>query len=136
MVVASSVTLMKRSEEELHRMALEMKDLSATDALTGLSNRRALDEALNRDIGESGRGGSPLALLMLDVERFKAFNDTYGNAAGDDCLRRVARVMGKAARRESGTAARYGGEEFCLILPHTTLGDAVAIADRIRQSVR
>lgn len=136
MVVASDVTLMKRSEEALRRMALEMKDLSATDSLTGLSNRRALDEALERDTAEARGTGSPLSLLLLDVDRFKAFNDTYGHTAGDDCLRRVGQVIGQATRRKSDTTARYGGEEFCLILPQTALDDAVAIADRIRQSIR
>ncbi|PYE22320.1 PAS domain S-box-containing protein/diguanylate cyclase (GGDEF)-like protein [Rhizobium sp. PP-CC-3A-592] len=136
MVVASDVTLMKRSEEGLRQMALEMKGLSTTDALTGLANRRAFDEAIAGDLADSRRSGSPLSFLLLDVDRFKAFNDTYGHAAGDDCLKLVGGAIGKAARRKSDTAARYGGEEFCLVLPGVALEEAMRIADDLRHAIR
>jgi diguanylate cyclase (GGDEF)-like protein len=119
-------------EEANHRLAA----LSATDALTGLANRRRFDEAWEAEWQRAARQGLPLAVAMLDVDDFKAYNDALGHQAGDSCLQRVAQVLRTATQRSGELAARYGGEEFVVILPGLGAGDAGALADRIRQIVQ
>jgi diguanylate cyclase (GGDEF)-like protein len=109
--------------------------LAATDGLTGLANRRRFDDALAVECKRLARMQEHLALIMIDIDHFKTFNDTYGHLSGDDCLRRVARVFASAMQRASDTAARYGGEEFACILPETTLSGATEVADRIQAGV-
>ena len=109
--------------------------LAACDGLTGLANRRSFDKTLDVEAQRSGRAGTPVALLMVDVDGFKAFNDTYGHGGGDDCLRRVAGAIAGTVRRAGDVAARYGGEEFAVILPNTGFEGAAAIAERIRAAV-
>lgn len=109
----------------------ELERLSVTDDLTGLANRRQLDDELAREVQRSERHAHPFAVLMLDVDRFKVFNDTHGHPAGDAVLEQLAQILRDSAR-EVDTAARYGGEEFFLILPETSVDGAVAIAERIR----
>ena len=109
--------------------------LAACDGLTGLANRRGFDQALDAEAKRSARAGAPLALLMIDVDGFKPFNDTYGHGRGDDCLKRVAGAIAGTVRRAGDMAARYGGEEFAVILPSTGLDGATAIAERIRAAV-
>jgi diguanylate cyclase (GGDEF)-like protein len=106
--------------------ALEL--LSQQDGLTGLANRRYFDSCLGDQIAIARRYGRPLALVLCDVDSFKAYNDHYGHQAGDECLKRVASALRSCCRRTSDMAARYGGEEFALILPDTELGDAAQIA--------
>ncbi len=132
LVVVSDVSLMKRSEETLRELAHQMKDLAATDALTGLANRREFDAALQREFQAAKQQGTALALLLVDIDRFKAFNDTYGHSAGDDCLRKVSAEMKAVAKRDGDLVARYGGEEFCIILPNAPLARAREIADQLR----
>ena len=105
-----------------------------TDALTGIANRRCFDETLASCWQEAQRSGSTLALIMIDVDQFKKFNDFYGHQGGDDCLRRVAAQL-RSAARTSDVVARYGGEEFAIILPATSIGMAAEAAERIRASV-
>ena len=109
--------------------------LAALDGLTGLANRRSFDQALDLESKRCARAGTPLALLMMDIDGFKLFNDSYGHGHGDECLRRVARAVGHAVRRSVDVAARYGGEEFAVILPDTDLDSARLVADRIRGAV-
>lgn len=109
--------------------------LAACDGLTGLANRRSFDQSLDQEAKRSARAGTPLALLMVDVDGFKAFNDAYGHGRGDDCLRRVAGAIAGSVRRAGDVTARYGGEEFAVILPSTGLDGAAAIAERIRVAV-
>lgn len=106
--------------------------LSQTDGLTGIANRRRFDEAMATEWQRAAREGKPLALLMLDVDYFKAYNDNYGHQAGDDCLRTIAGLLGDKARRAGDLAARYGGEEFAVIAPATDESNAVNIAETIR----
>ena len=118
-------------EQANQRLAL----LSATDGLTGLSNRRHFDAALDEEWARAQRTQQPLALIMLDVDHFKKFNDRYGHQAGDDCLQKVAGVLQAYARRAGDVAARYGGEEFILIAPNMDLFHAQVLAEAIRTAV-
>lgn len=113
----------------------ELRRLSTTDALTGIANRRALDDFLAREWRRCLRVKKPLSLVMLDIDYFKLFNDKYGHQAGDDCLVQVAKQIARAAPRASDLAARYGGEEFILVLGETDLDGAMWIAERVRQMV-
>lgn len=113
------------------RLFAVVEKASMSDGLTGLANRRHFDVVLEREWKRARRQHTPLALLMLDVDCFKLYNDTYGHPAGDDCLRQVASVLTRAAQRPVDLAARYGGEEFALILPDTTPEGAAHVADHI-----
>lgn len=118
-----------------YRAEKVLSELAATDALTGLANRRTLDQRLRLEWERAQRSGEPLALLMIDVDHFKAFNDRHGHQGGDETLRNVARVIGSNIRRPADLAARYGGEEFAVILPDTDGDGASTIAEHIRSAV-
>lgn len=105
------------------------------DSLTGLSNRRALDEELNREWLRSLREQRPLAVLLIDIDHFKGYNDCYGHLEGDTCLQRVARLLEQNLRRPSDQVFRYGGEEFVVLLPHTNLQQAVHVAQNLREAI-
>jgi diguanylate cyclase (GGDEF)-like protein len=115
----------------LHRI-LERQAL--IDSLTGLANRRAAEQALGVEVARAERFGDPLALVMADLDNFKAVNDRHGHPAGDAVLREFAAVL-EATVREIDVAARWGGEEFCLILPGTDAPGAAAVAERIREAL-
>jgi len=108
------------SEQRLSEANARLTALSATDALTGIGNRRAFDQALQSAWQQAARDGTDLALLLIDVDHFKSFNDRYGHPAGDGCLRLIGAVLAAGIRRPSDFAARYGGEEFVILLPATT----------------
>ncbi|MGY2326601.1 sensor domain-containing diguanylate cyclase [Pseudomonas sp. SDT2931_S440] len=118
-----------------YRAEKVLSELAATDGLTGLANRRTLDQRLRLEWERAQRSGEPLALLMIDVDHFKAFNDRHGHQGGDEALRNVARVIGSNIRRPADLAARYGGEEFAVILPDTDSEGASTIAEHIRSAV-
>jgi diguanylate cyclase (GGDEF)-like protein len=113
----------------------ELQRLATTDGLTGIANRRMFDELARREWRRCVRVKRPMSLVMVDVDHFKAYNDTYGHQAGDDCLKAVAAQVARAAPRASDLAARYGGEEFVLVLGDTTLDGANWVANNIRQHV-
>ncbi|WP_043204069.1 sensor domain-containing diguanylate cyclase [Paraburkholderia acidipaludis] len=117
------------------RAESELRLLARTDGLTGLANRRRLDETLEHEWRRARRTRRSLAILFIDVDCFKAFNDRYGHQAGDDALATVARCIAACLRQPADTAARYGGEEFLTVLPETSESDAVALAGRIREAV-
>lgn len=130
--------LEQRVAERTHELRVaneQLASISMTDALTGLPNRRRFDEALDTEIARLRRSGGFLSMIMLDVDYFKPFNDTYGHVDGDDCLRRVAAVISCQATRATDLAARFGGEEFALILPETDAQGAAALAERIRAGI-
>lgn len=127
--------LVIRDASERKRREAELAALALKDGLTGLANRRSFDERLERTWRETLRQGGEMALLMLDIDKFKSFNDAYGHQAGDDCLRAVAGVLGGFARRPADQAARYGGEEFALILGGTGAAAAAEIAEQLRAAV-
>lgn len=126
----------KQQEEELLRLKNELEILSYRDSLTGIANRRQFDLVLEREWAHARRDQRPLAVVMLDIDHFKEYNDRYGHPAGDVCLQRIASCLSNAVGREQDLLARLGGEEFVLILPDTTLEAAHALADRCRQRIR
>ncbi|WP_245217880.1 sensor domain-containing diguanylate cyclase [Pseudomonas eucalypticola] len=123
-------------EKEIGIAHQALRDMALTDSLTGLGNRGKLDLALAREIERARRQDAPLALIMLDVDYFKRFNDRYGHPAGDDCLQQVAQAIQGALRRSTDCAARYGGEEFAVLLPDTHLEGAGKVADDILRAIR
>lgn len=120
---------------ELQAANEKLERLSVTDGLTHLANRRHFDEVLEDDFLRLQRSGDPLSLIMLDIDYFKKFNDTYGHVEGDECLRQVACLINRMVKRPTDMAARYGGEEFVVILPETDAQGAVALAERIRGGI-
>lgn len=113
----------------------ELQQLSATDGLTGLSNRRMFDELSLREWRRCERMKKPFALVMVDVDNFKLYNDNYGHQAGDECLKAVAAQMLRAAPRASDVVARYGGEEFVFVLGETDMDGAKWVANHVRQRI-
>ena len=113
-----------------------LRQMVFIDGLTGVANRRCFDERLQTEWRRAARDGSPLSLLMLDVDHFKRFNDRYGHQLGDDCLRRVASAIKGGLLRPGDLVARYGGEEFACILPGTDFEGALAVGAGIEHIVR
>jgi diguanylate cyclase (GGDEF)-like protein len=120
---------------ENSRLFEKVERLSVTDSLTGLFNHRYFYEKLNDEVIRANRYGSSVTLLMLDLDHFKNFNDTYGHQAGDTVLRSVAKIIQENIR-SIDIASRYGGEELAIILPETDAEGAKIIAERIRQSIK
>ena len=108
-----------------------LKLMSSIDSLTEVANRRRFDECLNLEWRRAARSKNPLSLLMLDIDHFKSYNDTYGHQKGDECLKAVAQEIKRFLRRPSDLVARYGGEEFAVILPETPSYSAFSLAKRI-----
>jgi diguanylate cyclase (GGDEF)-like protein len=121
-----------------HRRAAEeeLRELARTDGLTGLNNRRTFEEVAQEAWRRAQRNGTPLSMLLIDVDSFKGFNDLYGHSAGDDALIDVARCIARNVRRAGDTAARYGGEEFAVLLPDTDESGGVRLAEQIRAAVQ
>lgn len=126
-------TLRDMTEHKRAQMALE--HLAANDGLTGVANRRTFDDRLVSEWQRERRDRLPLSLVMIDVDHFKRYNDTYGHPAGDECLRRVAGALDDVVFRPGDLLARYGGEEFAIILPTTDLAGATIVAERAREAV-
>jgi diguanylate cyclase (GGDEF)-like protein len=122
-------------EVELWQRNQDLERVAQTDRLTGIANRRAFDQALERAVRRARRTNEPLSLLLLDLDHFKALNDTAGHQAGDDVLRQFAGILAQAARRPDDMAARYGGEEFALILSSTDQSGALEVAERLRENL-
>ncbi|MBR0647344.1 GGDEF domain-containing protein [Plastoroseomonas hellenica] len=124
-----------RAETALAQAARKLAVLAATDGLTGLANRRQFDEALEREWRRAVRSGTPIALLLLDADNFKFYNDHYGHLEGDNVLRSIADCVRLLVRRPADTGARYGGEEFAVLLPETDAVGAAGVAERLRARV-
>ncbi|MEO6897038.1 MAG: diguanylate cyclase [Caldimonas sp.] len=129
------ITEKKLNAIELQRLNEQLLHLSTTDALTQVGNRRLFDQTLKAEWQRAARHGTSLALLMIDVDHFKEYNDHYGHPAGDEVLRQIARLVAESVRRGGELVARYGGEEFVLLLPGADLDAARIVAERCRQGV-
>jgi len=124
-----------RAEEALTESNRALERLAVLDPLTGVANRRALEQQLEQEWERARRHGTEVALLVCDVDHFKAYNDRYGHVAGDACLQQVASTLEGVIRRATDLVARYGGEEFVVVLPETPLAGALRIAEDARRSV-
>jgi diguanylate cyclase (GGDEF)-like protein len=126
---------LKAKTEELEQLNATLRDLADRDGLTGLHNHRYFREALDREAARGARHARQFSLIMLDVDRFKQFNDTFGHLSGDAALKTVANVL-RGNCRASSVAARYGGEEFVVLVPEVDKDSAMIVAERIRVELR
>ncbi|GGJ35692.1 diguanylate cyclase domain-containing protein [Deinococcus roseus] len=128
----AEILVRQATEQQLQEANRELERLALLDGLTGLYNRMALERKLHEEFLDHRRRERPLGVILCDVDFFKKYNDLYGHPQGDECLRRVARILQGAARRPRDMAARYGGEEFLLLLPETDLAGCLRVAEDIR----
>jgi diguanylate cyclase (GGDEF)-like protein/PAS domain S-box-containing protein len=135
LAISRDITKQKRMERNLLRANEHLAELATVDGLTGVANRRRMDEFLKSEWSRSIRNSTLLSFIMLDIDYFKNYNDKYGHLIGDECLIAVAAEIRKALSRPSDFLARYGGEEFAVILPETHLEGAMHVAERIRKQV-
>jgi diguanylate cyclase (GGDEF)-like protein len=129
------ISIRKLAEDQLEEANRRLEALAGQDGLTGLANRRTFDNALAREHRRAVRDRTRLAMIMIDVDWFKPFNDRYGHPAGDECLKQVSRAIENTLHRPGDIVARYGGEEFAVLLPNTDENGAATIAERIRRAV-
>jgi len=129
------IDLRRRAEEYLRQSNAELQVLAHTDRLTGVANRNQLDQQLAMEWQRHRREQKPIALLMIDADHFKAYNDCFGHLAGDRCLIRIAEVVQRTCNRPGDLLARFGGEEFVLLLPDTDCQGAVTVAERVQEAL-
>jgi diguanylate cyclase (GGDEF)-like protein/PAS domain S-box-containing protein len=129
------ISRQKEAEQALEAALAELAEQAVSDGLTDLANRRRFDAVLDQEWRRAMRAGEPIAIVLIDADHFKLYNDHYGHLAGDECLRALARAIGGQVHRPQDLAARYGGEEFAVILPGTTLTGAAEMAEKIRAAV-
>ncbi|PHV05524.1 diguanylate cyclase response regulator [Janthinobacterium sp. BJB412] len=125
-----------RTQLTIKRQADALRELTLTDALTGVANRRSFNNTLENEWRRCARSGAVLALIMIDVDHFKRYNDLYGHQAGDHCLQQLCAAMARCASRPQDLLARFGGEEFILLLPEEELAGASVVAQRLLDEVR
>ncbi len=139
LLFAVRATFFQRSFEQaqssLEQAQMRLREMSYVDALTGVANRRAFEEALHFEWEHSTRSGSPLSLILIDVDLFKQFNDTLGHQEGDGCLVSVAQALRTALPRKTDVLGRYGGDEFAALLPSTNLTEAEVVAQKLWEAV-
>jgi diguanylate cyclase (GGDEF)-like protein len=126
---------LREAKRALEDVNWSLKTLAMQDGLTGLANRRQFESALKAEFSRAMRSGSSLALLMVDVDYFKQYNDIYGHPAGDECLQKISQAVKTAQKRPGDLTARYGGEELAVLLPDTDLAGALAVAEKIRLAI-
>ncbi len=124
--------LIEQEIDQINQQISELKSQSLTDRLTELPNRLAFDEKFNSEWNRAIRSQQPLALIAIDIDNFKKYNDTYGHERGDACLQEVADTLRQIVQRSSDLACRLGGEEFFVVVPDATAQEAARLADRIR----
>ncbi len=127
---------LRNAKVELEALNEKLEKMAMQDGLTGLPNRRMFDISLNSEFNRAMRNGNHIALVMIDVDAFKKYNDNYGHTAGDECLKQIAQTVQACVNRQGDLVARYGGEEIAVILPDTDVVGATAIAEKTRQAVR
>ncbi|MBF0224301.1 MAG: GGDEF domain-containing protein [Desulfobacterales bacterium] len=130
-----AVQLVGRDITQQKKYQQMLEELSMSDALTGLPNRRKLFEHLKLHWNMAKRNKFPISIIMIDIDFFKKYNDTYGHQKGDECLKAIALILEKNIRRPGDIVARYGGEEFTVVLPATNEEGALSIAESMRESV-
>lgn len=136
LVIANDLNgMLETQRRQLEVSNRRLEELSITDGLTGIRNRRSLDEEISRCMHMAERQGTKLSALLIDVDHFKQFNDTFGHLAGDEVLITTAQIL-KDAVREYDIVSRYGGEEFCILLPSTDLSESLAMSDRLRLAIQ
>lgn len=135
LIQISDVSAAVTRERLLRDQALELRSQTFSDGLTGIANRRHFDVAMEKETRRAKRSGTPLSLLMIDIDSFKAYNDHYGHQQGDDTLIRVAAALAQMLQRPADMIARYGGEEFAVILPEMDLAQSLAMAEAMRLAV-
>lgn len=127
---------LRELQKELEVSNEELKKLSSLDGLTGIANRRRLDEFLKNECLRSARENTEISLILIDIDYFKPYNDNYGHLAGDGCLRKVATALSEIINRPADLVARYGGEEFGVILPNTDTKGAAKLAETLRKKIK
>ena len=136
LIIVRDVSARKLAEDQLLEAHARLEVLSSQDSLTGLANRRIFDKTLETEYRRAERAEQSIAVIMIDVDRFKLFNDRHGHPAGDECLRRIANAIAVSIRRPGDLAARYGGEEFAVVLPGADEIGAMTVAANIQNAVR
>ncbi len=126
-----NIQLMK----DLEQKNKELARMVFVDGLTGITNRRYFDNTSYTEWGRAAREGAPISIIMIDIDYFKFYNDTYGHQDGDDCLKEVARALDDALERSGDFVSRYGGEEFVAVLPNTDLAGAMVVAENMKANV-
>jgi len=134
-VIKSSKKIFERMEKEKVKLKEKAQKIYY-DALTGIYNRRYLDENLDRLIKSLSRADGILSIMMIDIDRFKTYNDTYGHVEGDNCLNIIAKALSECITRKSDFVVRYGGEEFVVVLPNTDENGARLIAEKLLENIR
>jgi len=135
LIQITDVTVAVNRERLLREQALELRSQTYSDGLTGIANRRHFDVGMEKEIRRAKRSGTPLSLLMLDIDSFKAYNDHYGHQQGDATLVRVATTLAQLLKRPADMIARYGGEEFAVILPEMDAAQGMHMAEEMRKAI-
>ncbi len=134
--IATMRSQLLKTKNDLELANEELERLATLDGLTGIANRRHLDITLAREFARAQRHAQPITFIIADIDFFKKYNDHYGHVQGDECLKKVASVLGGTLRRLTELVARYGGEEFCMLLPDTGISDAKLVAEKLVNAVR
>lgn len=129
------VKMSDRMQSDLNELNENLEKLSSLDGLTGIPNRRLFDDIYEIEWKRAERNGTPLSVIMMDIDYFKLFNDTYGHAEGDKCLQKIASALSSEAKRSMEIVARYGGEEFVAVLPGTDIKGGQFVAENMRSGV-
>jgi diguanylate cyclase (GGDEF)-like protein len=135
LIQVTDVSVAVNRERLLRDQALELRSQTFSDGLTGIANRRHFDVAMEKEMRRAKRSSSPLSLLMIDIDSFKAYNDHYGHQQGDDTLIKVAHALAGMLHRPADLIARYGGEEFAVILPDMTAEHSLHLAEKMRERI-
>ncbi len=131
-----TTNLLERTNEQLQESNARLQRMASVDGLTGVANRRYFDEQFSREWRRAARLSQRISLIMIDIDFFKRYNDTYGHLQGDECLKQVARALSLPLKRPLDLVARYGGEEFVIMLPDTDLDGAASVAAQLQEVMR